>query len=206
MNLGEMRLRCMSRGRDPSNVLVSPLTWDQHINAAYFEFLAKSDFPMEVQFSDVTYTPGARFRDLPGGAFRVLQVFDATREVKLDPLYGWGRELKLYADRETGDPRYYRVVGPNLYLFPQPDTTRTVEVYYYGDPTPLVADADVPVIPERYHEALVVGALMASYEDDQNFESADKLLRRFRDFIDTARIEYAAPFHEGFRPLPKVGY
>lgn len=69
----------------------------------------------------------------------------------------------------SGHPWYYAVDGPNLHLFPVPDTTAyALELRYWKLPPALVNDSDVPVIPADYHSMLVFYALARCYERDDD--------------------------------------
>lgn len=59
----------------------------------------------------------------------------------------------------TGEPRGYYVVENKLVIVPVPDSTYTLRVWYTRSGVTLSADADVPIIPARFHDLLTLFAV-----------------------------------------------
>ncbi len=83
----------------------------------------------------------------------------------------WGSE-ELLSERaalngRTGTPTHWAITGPTtISLYPAATGAGTLTVRYHRVPPTLTAGSDVPILPEMYHELLVIGAamLMASRE------------------------------------------
>ena len=203
MNLGELRTRCEHRSRDLTNVLTSKEVWDGHINAAYLDFLARSEYPLEFVIETLAFASGDASKDLESHAFRVLDVRNRTDDVILKPLHSFRALRATFSDLQaTGDPSHYRLLAKALYLFPIPNRAIDVSVWTYGQPDPLVDDADDPILPLRYHEAIVVGAVGKAHKDDQNFDASGAFEREFAGYVKEARDEFGSPPQEGYMPLP----
>lgn len=67
----------------------------------------------------------------------------------------------------TGTPRYwymtYDADGPVLNVYPV--STATLDVVFYQNPVPLVADNDVLIIPDQFIDVVVLGAMRRAYLD-----------------------------------------
>jgi hypothetical protein len=61
----------------------------------------------------------------------------------------------------TGTPVWWALIGPaTLSLWPTPAAAGTLTVRYHRGPPALTSDSDTPILPELYHDLLVVGACM----------------------------------------------
>lgn len=189
--LADLRTRCKTRFPDPNNARIADTTWNDHINVAYKHFLANADYFMEETSTTITFNTGDKFKPLPTGIFDVLNVRDTTNSAKLWPLEGWSKQIILYPDRDTftSIPIHYRVIGNNLHLFPTASTTVTVEVYYRQEPADLVNDTDVPIIPSRYRDAIVNGALAFAWLDMGHEDRAGYYSKLFTDMVEQADAE-----------------
>jgi hypothetical protein len=65
-------------------------------------------------------------------------------------------------------PRYYAMASDGFVLWPTPDDSYDLTIRYYGNITPLSADADVSAINPDWHDVMVSFALYEAYkaEDD----------------------------------------
>lgn len=66
----------------------------------------------------------------------------------------------------TGTPVSYYFKGDQIVLVPAPDVARTLRLTYLYRVTDMVNDADVPDIPEDYHEYLAVLATLDGFYKD----------------------------------------
>lgn len=183
MTLVQLRNRAQQRFRDVGGLLVGDSTWTDHINAAYRHFLRAARWPFLVTTSTASVAIGERMVPLTATVMSGLEnVVDDTNKRVLEPMpvAGLGWRLKLYLNAQVpGQPAMYSVVGQNLYLIPPPKALTSLKIHYFADPASLAADADVPAIPERYQEALVVGAVAKASIDDQNLEAAERYSAEF---------------------------
>lgn len=204
MNLGEMVSRCEHRSRDITGILTTKVRWREHLNVAYLEFLAQSEFNLELDHATVSFAAGARSAAMPVGVFRVLSLKGVTDNAALGPIGGWKQIAKQFDLDARGTPSYYKVIGNNLHLFPLPDSGYEVEIFFYGQPEKLVELDDEPILPERYHEALVVGALNMAYKDDHDWESAGRFEKDFQRFVQAALNEFGVYANGEYAPMPRT--
>jgi hypothetical protein len=83
---------------------------------------------------------------------------------------------------QTGAPRYYVVVGygastVSLRIYPTPDDAYTITYEGIVRGTALSSDGDIPVLPEDFHDILVLGPC----EDEALKQEKTELARQFRD-------------------------
>jgi len=81
----------------------------------------------------------------------------------------------------------------NLALWPEPASIFSVQVVYAILPAALDDDADVPLMPSRYHQHLEAGAAVLVYQKIGDFESAEVKKKEFADGIDAMRGELLRP-------------
>jgi len=75
-------------------------------------------------------------------------------------------------EQESGKPHSWTIRNDDLILFPKPDAAYVLTLRYQKKPTTLSADADVPNIPERHQELLVLGALARCHKFNDNYDLA----------------------------------
>lgn len=197
MTFVQLKTRCALRFRDTSNQIVT--SWTDHLNVALYRFLAEADFPMEVTSTTLAFAAADKSKALPTDVYGVLSVRNDTDDTKLYQLDGWDAQVRAYPNRdEQGDPYHYRVLGNNLHLYPVPASAKTIEIFYRASPTAMSADGDTPGIPVRYHDALVIGALMEAYLDDADYERLGALGKRWDDYIRQAVLELTGSRHESY--------
>ena len=106
---------------------------------------------------------------------------------------------------EEGDPERYSMWGttpagvPQIRLFPIPQRSVTLNLWYLKIPTPLSAIADMPPFPVRHHRLLVLGVLLRACQMIADEKSLSKLpifkgeyderLQRMRDDLMRPQID-----------------
>lgn len=95
----------------------------------------------------------------------------STPSSKLTPIDR--RDLSDYATNlsQTGTPNHY-YLSSSTQISTYPVGTETLTVRYWKVPTELSAGGDTPVIPTRYHYAIVDYAAARAYADSDNPEAA----------------------------------
>lgn len=88
---------------------------------------------------------------------------------------------------QQATPRRYYLKAGNIGFWPVPDAAATVAIDYYKIPTEMSADADTPIIPVAYREALVHYALALehSFNGDPDLEAAAR--NRYEQQVTLAR-------------------
>lgn len=117
--------------------------------------------------------------DLPSGVAEVetFRITDpANEEIDITGNYLNYKEFDsqfpdVLAD-DNGEPHWWTIREGNFLVYPKPDQAYTIDIRYQKDPTALSADADVPDVPERYKELLVLGALVRAHKFNDNYDLA----------------------------------
>lgn len=93
----------------------------------------------------------------------------------------------------SGTPTHYWLPRPNVIrLYPVPNAVQQVVVYGIRAPAALVNDADVPAVPEPYHEAI---ALYAAYLHCRAFargearQTLSDRLAEYNAFVEGLKLE-----------------
>lgn len=88
------------------------------------------------------------------------------------------------SNTSSGSPLFYAIEKVNarslsLFFWPKPDAiySLTIEGILVG--TDMAADADVPGLPEDFHDILITGALITEYDRDNNDKQAESMERKF---------------------------
>lgn len=82
--------------------------------------------------------------------------------------------------------RYYLKSG-SIGFWPVPDAAATCLIDYYKVPTELSADADTPIVPVAYREALLQYALSMEHDFNTDPDLAQKAMNRYEQIITLAR-------------------
>ena len=76
-------------------------------------------------------------------------------------------------DTNEGPPQRVIIMPNNDLMFePVPDGAYTIEADYYLKPVPLAANTDISLIPEEYHDSVILGRAMIYYA---NYENAPEI-------------------------------
>lgn len=109
-------------------------------------------------------TDGTAYVATPSDALFVRRVFDDTSNRKLTKI-DHDDDYVGYEDRDTataeGEPREWARSGANIYLYPTPDDTYAMTIYYRKRPTALSAGGDKTAIGAEWDEPIL---MLASYQ------------------------------------------
>lgn len=181
MNFGQLESELLSRGadyvadNDPLGVRLK--RW---VNQAYLELCESWSWPfLEI---DATGPAPLTIADMRA----VLYVLSPTNQTKLTwvdqrDLTNWTADTSL-----PGTPSSYWLAGQTVNVYPA--STQTIAVRYLKVPAELVNTADEPVVPQRFHDLIVDGAMIRIYKDSDNYEA----LAQARQEHDRATLAMAA--------------
>jgi len=107
---------------------------------------------------DVVTVLNTGYLTLPADYNRnVIMVVDSDGNT-LTRAPSWLKFMKDNADKAAGGANKYVVSGNRLYYRDIPTAPKTLTVHYYKNPTPMVADTDIPTdVPITLHRDLLVG-------------------------------------------------
>jgi hypothetical protein len=97
----------------------------------------------------------------------------------------------LLLQQQNSQPIFYNLEGDKIYIVPASSSAdHDIRVYFYNNDGPdLVNDTDTPDIPDRYHDAIVSGALSKAALDDANLDGAVKYYQEFTQILAQAFSE-----------------
>ena len=76
------------------------------------------------------------------------------------------------ASNQTGLPGSYMIWGRNLYLFPVPDDSYTVQMFYKSKPLDISASNQPLGLDDSLHEALIAYVLWRAFEKEKEYDQA----------------------------------
>lgn len=144
-----------------------------------------------------TYTLRKVYYSMPSDCDRIIDLRQAITKIKLVPVDIRTFDVYLPDPSSVSTPVYYAPVGLDtsknwqITLYPVPDQTMNIQVRYLQTITALSSGSDVPIVPAKFHDAIVFGALYLyghSYIDDTRMQSAKA---RFDELIQTMKREYS---------------
>lgn len=132
---------------------------------------------------------------LPSDLDRMVDIRQTITDLKLGAVDIRTFDRYLPDPTATGDPVYYSMCGldSNKYwqitLYPIPEDIENLLLRYLYMPADMSGDSDTPVLPEKFHDILVFGALYMyghPFIDDTRYTIARQ---RFSELIDTMKAE-----------------
>lgn len=167
-----------------------------------FPVQASTDYTLTVDDADissgaglpVTFSQGVTVEITTSGYESTLSVVE----------FRWLKENYPDADDTTrhpaNTPRYAYWLDGTINLFPVPDKAYTVRLTHYNEPTELVSDSDVPVLPQRFREILVLGAAYRALQVKDNYDQAAVL----QNERDRKLIKFVVKTVQPFMAGPKL--
>lgn len=186
MTLGEFRgrLNLMLGGRSD----VTPTILDQWINAAYIDICSSLELE-ELKGSLVMSTVVDQYLyllPLAVRGVRFVSVIDIEtygelggRKLTMTDLTSFRRSIE-----RSDEPEEFFRVNKILVINPKPTNIRVLSLDVWIRPTKLVDDADSPIVPEEWHEAILRNARTMAHSDLREWEAA---AITGNDFVNTVR-------------------
>lgn len=95
-----------------------------------------------------------------------------------------------HLDRDQSTPFYWSFFNQQLHLYPNPDGVYTVIIDYIYEPPDLANPGDVPVIPEPYHEILIVGTVKRMAHRNRDWVGEMQAEQEYEDLYRKMLDEY----------------
>lgn len=148
---------------------VDPARYKRWLNQAYLELCESDDWPfLETETSS---TAPLTISDLR----QVLYVYDSTNDNALT-----GRDQRTMHERDpdltaTGNPENWYLEGTDTLNVWPPNTDVTIQVRYLEVPDEMSDDSDEPVVPSRFQNLIVDGAVIRALRNSEEYERAQIL-------------------------------
>lgn len=190
MQFSAIRTYCATRFRDTTNVIVSDADWKNYVNSAYGDALGSVPFfPWNELSATLTIVAGVRGIPLPLDAWEVTAVYDQTNGFPMVPLEGRDQVFHIYPTQtEVGMAVHYRIFDNQLEVYPLPQSDTVYLVEYQKMPGDMVADSDLPVFPDQFHDMLTAGAVAMAYKDDGNTSMAQQFQGEFDSSLKDLKV------------------
>ena len=185
MNLKEIRDDVRSLIIEPTPGFRTDAELNKWINQAHQELGML--YGLETKIS-IPITAGQIFYTLPDDFLKLLGVWD-HRDVSLPIASISFGSVDYYSDK-----RKILVMGNQIAVIPVVNNVAElprITVFYERKPRMLVADSDVPEIPEPYHRLLVAYAVMRALQKDEDYEAASAYSQEYefgRTLISSHKI------------------
>lgn len=114
----------------------------------------------------------------------------------------WRSFFQSYPDAPNntpGKPGHWTLYAGNVLLDKPTDQEYTMTIYYIKKPKRLLADTDVPEIPEEFSELLVLGAFKRILERNEDYDQAQIIVQQYSQLLDLLVARYG--FREANGPL-----
>lgn len=127
---------------------------------------------------------------------RILQIKQSVTPYQLTEV---GKEyFEQYEpdQQSTGTPRVFRMAGydangaPQFQLWPTPDAVINLTIDYLRAATDLSADADVSIIPAKWHTSVLIQGAVAQGLDWDDDSRATKAMAEFGDSLEIMKQNY----------------
>lgn len=150
-------------------------------------------FPELFDFSSASCTDGTAWVQTAERCLYVKDVWDTTNDTQLKKI-GWndyvGRTGRSDTDSE-GDPEYwvtYGATGSNnkykrVWLYPTPDSSQGIRIYYRKIPTEMSGDDDVTDIGIEWDEPLLQLAVVQSHMRLNDFDKAEYKKKEWLEMV-----------------------
>lgn len=189
MDLDTMRTSLRKKIGNPTTGEVADADLTGYLNTAYRRIANRYAFRKMRGRATFDTVASTYQYSLPSNAVAVTAVRNQTDKVKLDRI-GEHQVARYTTDVTTeGSPVQYARFENYIQLFPVPDAVYTIEVYYKVVITALSANADVPVIPESWHEGIVLLARWVYYDEQPDYAKAQYALGVFKDWVAEQPVE-----------------
>lgn len=189
MILPELRDRLRRRIGNPSVTDVPDSDLDTHINGAYQFIWNRYRFRARRGLGKLQTVAGSPRYSISPVTDIIYQVWDRTNGRRLVRIGTRGMAERDYVAAVAGRPEAWNYVETYLHLFPTPDGVYEIEFEFKRRFEPL-RNVDAPVIPEPWHQGIVVLAA-AMYYEDQAIDPMKAQYHRnlWKDFVSDMPVE-----------------
>jgi hypothetical protein len=120
---------------------------------------------------------------LPTDFLRMQDIYYPELVARLQPLDLQQYDMSAPAKFE-GPPEMYTLYGNELWLFPTPNSTESLEVRYIKTAPILKVESDVPLLDKDYLHLLVDYAVERAFKAEDDIEAATAWRTRYKEDLD----------------------
>lgn len=89
--------------------------------------------------------------------------------------------------QDSGTPQYYWMIGEDVYLWPKPDSVKSLTIYYTAKPTTLTATGDTISLPPQFDNRIVEYCIAQAAELDDDLDHYQLKMAQFQQGIDASK-------------------
>jgi hypothetical protein len=207
LTLADLRAQCKLRFDAVNSSYIADSEWTIYINdggSELHDLICLSDPSAIINKQNYSVVTPTQNYALPDDFYKVMGVYwnQANYRYSLDrtDFHGLGSGSFLDAGiLNSGNPYLYALVGNQIYFYPYPTSTSTIELWYFPAYVRLVLDADTVDYPivNGWEQFIVLTAVIKAKmkaEDDVQAELAEK--KELKE-----RIIQMAQARDNFNPL-----
>lgn len=172
---------------------------DYWINFAVRELAHTFRFPqLERLDSSRTTSTADAFVSIPSDAYAIRTVFDITNAVYLRPLPGGFEEYERtrVLSSDQGRPTHWVRQASSIYFKPRPNGAYGLRMLVQDEPATLAAPGDIPIIPEVWHDAIMLLAVRNGWNAlDETSRATAVEQGEYRAFLTRVRLPQAIESH-----------
>lgn len=173
MTLGNLRTAVRERLDDPT---FDTIKLDRWINWVIQDICSRADFPFKntyTTFDTIVSDYDYLFSSIATDIEKVSSVLDTTNDIQLEYITPEEFDTVTLSATDNSKPYYWTVTDTELKLHPTPDGIYTIKVNYIKTINDLLNSTDIPVIPDKWSEIIILGAYQKALEwnDDFNYAS-----------------------------------
>jgi hypothetical protein len=176
VNLKDIRTEAENHGFDP--ILFPSSRIDQYINDGQYLIARRVGYYNSEGIYALPVVAAQASYPLPPGWALIRYLVDSDRNTVLPQVSL--RDVDS-SPPNTGQPGCYAIDGPNIHLYPTPDGPYDLELRYWMLPPKLVADSDIPTLPEDWHRILWIYAVWQAFESEDDSQNGQYWQGRFNN-------------------------
>lgn len=180
MQLSELKTLLKRTGFSDSDPLSS---W---LNIGMNWVLDSRDWPFLIKLASDTVVAGTPAITLPTDFRRLITLKCVDTNNKLDPMEITEFEREISDPTVTGPPMLYLVFGDLIDVYPTPDATYNMRLFYIKNIPALSLDTDEPELPNSLHYAVVQAAATVALQAENEEERAQTAEQEFESTIARA--------------------
>lgn len=165
------------------------------INMGYYNFVLRELWPFREVTGSLNTVAGTQEYDLSTN----FSTMDEQNIISVSIQGASSRKLIYWPYNQLRDnqpdfdlegqslPERYYLKGNQIGFWPVPNDAYSISIDYFKIPTELSADADEPIIPVPYRQALIQFALSKEHDFNTDPDLAQKAMNEFEQIVTMAR-------------------
>jgi hypothetical protein len=156
---------------------------EQWVNEAQKQVAREVEAPEFQSTENLTMIQGTWKYPLPADFLRMQDIYYPELVARLRPLDLQQYDMSAPAKFE-GPPEMYTLYANELWLFPTPNSTETLEVRYIKTAPVLKNESDVPLLDKDYLFLLTDYAIQRAFAAEDDLEASAAWRTRYKEDLD----------------------